>query len=928
MVSIRTTPARLLAGLLFLASTVPAAVAAQAPTLPTGRIVGKVVDAQTGQGLSDAGVQVVGTTLGTMSGVGGRFELRAVPAGTVTLQVRRIGFAAKTVTGIVLAAGQTLEQDIALETVTLQLSAVTVSAEKEKGSVADALDAQRTATGLVNAVTAEQIAKSPDSDAAAAAQRVSGVTVQDGKYLFVRGLGERYTTASLNGARLPSPEPERKVVPLDLFPAGILQSVTTSKTFTPDLQGDFSGAQVDIRTREFPARRQVTYSMSSGFNQAASFRDVLRAPTAGGEFLGLTSSAREIPSVLAATNFRQFVSQEQQNAIVRGMRNVWTPTTGTGLPNGSFGASIGGSDPIFGQTVGYLLSGSYSVSQEVRRNEENGTAILSNGVTVPFSGPFRGETGRVSAQWGGLANFSTLVGRNTRLAWNNTYNRQGDNEARLDRGYDENLADTLVRSTLRYVERSIWSSQLALESQLTARQKFDAAFTLSGTTRREPDRADVVRLRTTTPGGQEIYPIVATGLDGSRRVYFSLWEENGVAQVNHQVGLGREGSGNLLKVGAYGRATRRVADAPIFAIISTTLDEATLARPAEEIFTDANACATCTNFNLQPIGQAGSYTANDQTAAGFAMVDVGLGRRVRVITGARVEYARINVDAETQLGARFPARLNNTDVLPSLVVNTRLTENASLRFAASQTLARPEYRELAPILFRDVLGGMNLQGNSNLVRSLIRNADLRWEWYPSADEILSVGVFYKRFQDPIERVEVATSGSSQQTFVNANGAQNFGLELEARKHLGVLGTWADGLVAFSNVTLMQSRIELGRQAGVSVTNQNRPMVGQAPYVVNGGLTYSTPSDRASATLLYNRVGRRIFAAGPIPLPDLYEEPRDVLDASLRLGLTEQLSLRVDARNLLDARFQITQGAVRREAYNTGRIFGLGLTWRP
>jgi hypothetical protein len=244
--------------------------AATAPAAGRGRITGRVVDAKTGAGLTDVGVQVAGTATGTLTGVDGRFNLPTVDAGTVSLTVRRLGYAPKTITGVVVAAGRTTEQDVALSTATVQLVTVTTTASAERGSVNAALDQQRTATGIVNAITREQIARSPDADAAAAVSRVSGVTVQDGKYVFVRGLGERYTTASLNGARIPSPEPERKVVPLDLFPSGLLQSVTTSKTFTPDLQGDFSGAQVDITTREFPAQPQWSLALSSGFNTLAT----------------------------------------------------------------------------------------------------------------------------------------------------------------------------------------------------------------------------------------------------------------------------------------------------------------------------------------------------------------------------------------------------------------------------------------------------------------------------------------------------------------------------------------------------------------------------------------------------------------------------------------------------------------------------------
>ena len=215
------------------ASSATAGMSAQQPTnapvrTGTGRIVGRIVDASTGQGVSEVGVQVVGSTLGTSSGIEGRYALPNIPAGTVTIQVRRIGYAPKTVTGILLAAGQTLEQNISLQPATVQLQTVQTTAAAERGSVNEALDQQRTATGIVSSVTAEQITRSPDSDAAQAVQRVSGVTVQDNRYVFVRGLGERYTTASLNGSRIPSPEPEKRVVPLDLFPSGLLQTITPS----------------------------------------------------------------------------------------------------------------------------------------------------------------------------------------------------------------------------------------------------------------------------------------------------------------------------------------------------------------------------------------------------------------------------------------------------------------------------------------------------------------------------------------------------------------------------------------------------------------------------------------------------------------------------------------------------------------------------
>ncbi|MGI8548101.1 MAG: TonB-dependent receptor plug domain-containing protein, partial [Gemmatimonadaceae bacterium] len=242
-----------------------------------GRIVGVVVDSKTGAPLSDVTVQVTATGARSRTGVDGRFSLVTQP-GTVAIQLRRIGFAPKTVSGIVIPWGGAVEQNVTLDVAAARLAAQVVTASAERGTVSEALNKQRATTAIVNSITAEQIARSPDGDAAQAVGRVSGVTVQDNKYVFVRGLGERYTTTSLNGVRIPSPEPERRAVPLDIFPSSLLQSVTTSKTFTPDQPGDFSGAQVNLETREFPLRRVVTYATSVGFNAAATGKPLPLAP--------------------------------------------------------------------------------------------------------------------------------------------------------------------------------------------------------------------------------------------------------------------------------------------------------------------------------------------------------------------------------------------------------------------------------------------------------------------------------------------------------------------------------------------------------------------------------------------------------------------------------------------------------------------------
>jgi hypothetical protein len=906
----------LVIGLLF-AVTLP--LAAQAPA---GRIVGRIVDAETGRGISDAGIQVVGTTMGVTSGFDGRYAISAIPAGTVTLQVRLLGYQPKTVTGLQLGAGATLEQDISLSPATVQLEMTVVTADAERGSVNAALDAQRNATGIVNAVTSEQIQKSPDGDAAQAVQRVSGVTVQDGKYVYVRGLGDRYTTASLNGARIPSPEPEKRLVPLDLFPTGLIQSVTTSKTFTPDQPGDFSGASVEIQTREFPATREISYSASVGYNSAATGKSILAAPRVGSEWLGFGGAERDVPAILAGS--RNVISFQRgdpmTNQVVNSLRNVWSVRAEDGTPNTSTSLSIGGSDAFLGRTIGYAGAVTYSYNQEVRADElrELPEAIGDNDVQ-PYAA-LRGSTGRASVQWGGLLNLSTLVGGATRIALNNTYSRTADNEARLMQGVVEDAED--LRSMLRYIERTVRSNQLQVQHQIGARHAIDWSVTSSGVTRREPDRAEATYTRQVSEPGSPFRLLTGRG---ARRSFLDLDESNVNVGANYRLEFGAPGRTHFAKLGGTFRSTSRDADNLAYGI-STTLPASALELPPEQIFDGRFAGPGDSIFFVGSEVRSGSYTADDQVAAGYGMLEFALGDRVRLIGGARVESGDLEVITHLTSGQTVPSRVKKTDVLPSFAVNFRPSESHNLRLSASQTLSRPEYRELSETNNEDPATGIAFQGNPSLRRTLIQNADARWEWYPNAGEVVSVGVFYKRFEDPIERIEVGVSGvreSLQQTVVNANGARNYGVELELRKGLGLLGPVFDGLVLFTNATLMESKIEID---DASNEDEERAMVGQAPYVVNAGLTYANTTGRLSATALYNIVGERITAAVP-GRPDIFEQPRHALDLSVRFPVIGSLSGKLDARNVFDEPYEQLQDDVVRERYRAGRVFSLGLSWR-
>jgi len=918
---------------LLILSVLTLSVGAQEPasTGPRGRIVGRIVDAQSGQGIAHVAIQVVGTRLGTMSGVDGRYTIPSVPSGTVTLQARLIGYQPKTVTGIMLAADKSLQQDISLDQSAAVLTATVVTATSERGTVNEALNAQKTAIGIVSAVTVEQISKSPDSDAAQAAQRVSGVTLQKGGTLFVRGLGERYTTTQLNGTRVPSPEPEKRTVPLDLFPSSLLEAVTTSKTFTPDQQGDFSGAQVEIKTREFPALRQFSAAMTAGYNAGATGNDVLSAFSAGGERFASVGSKRDLPSILRSLGNLQGINlnQSDENLLISRFRNAWTPTTSTAAPNTSSSFSVGGNDPLLGQRIGYLLSGTFSQSTDLRSGQIRALANRGNtpGSTVEQD-RFEGESGSIGVMWGGLANFSTLIAGHTRLSLNNTYSRTADNDARREFGFFENEGFNARIDRQQYVERSVRSNQVAAEHQFGDAHRVDWAVTSSGVSRDEPDRTEFVYVIEPGTNGTDVFRWHNSSNAGAVRTFSALKEENTEGRLNYQLNFGAFGRQHFVKLGGLYRETERDADTRAFAITATGLSDAIRELPPEQLFDGRLTGPADSSLHIIPLAQGGSYGATDKLSAGYVMTEIGLSDRIRLVTGARYESDQLVVNAASTLGQPVKTTNDWNDLLPSAALNISLTDFQNLRLSVSRTLARPEYRELVPIKSRDVLNGDDLEGNPNLERTRIDNVDLRWEWYPASGEVFSIGLFAKRFDQPIERVYRASGSSNRFVgFVNAESAENYGVELEVRKSLSFAGRFFDPFSMFSNLTLMHSEIDLG-EGQSSATNTKRRMVGQAPYVLNVGLAYAPISGSTSATLLFNRVGDRIEAAGDLPLPDVVQQARNVMDFSLRFPVVGAFSGRLDAKNLLDEPFQSIQGTVTREYWKSGRTFQFGMIWKP
>jgi hypothetical protein len=563
---------------------------------------------------------------------------------------------------------------------------------------------------------------------------------------------------------------------------------------------------------------------------------------------------------------------------------------------------------VFGRLVGYLASLTHSVGDEV-----NLDSFRENVEGDRYSG----TVGRQSALVGGLVNVSTMFGAHTRLSLNNSYNRTADNEARIERGVYENHGRNIQIERLRYVERTVRSNQLLAEHQLTPRQRFDWALTTSGVSRVEPDRSEFVTLiETAVP--------VWYGQEGAFRAYGGLSEQSLEGAMNYRIELG--GTRHQLRFGALARSTSRDAFDLGYSINPRSWSEgdARWQRPGEELFDGRYTAGDEALFDLGIFNAGGNYTAEDRLLAGYALAELRLAPRMQLVGGLRVERSEVVVDYEDTMGFTGTADPSYTDLLPALSLNVDVGATQKLRFSASQTLARPEYREIAPICYRAGLGEEQRCGNPDLRRTLIQNLDARWEHYPSSTELMAVAIFAKRFQDPIETRYMGRSGTPALWFENAKSAVNYGIELELMRGLGFLSERLAPVSVFTNTTLMRSEISTGIEGDLV-----RPMTGQAPYVFNAGVTYAATGGATSATLLYNVVGERITnaRASGQTVKDMVEMPRPMLDFSLRFPVMGTVAGKLDLKNLLDSPYEVRQGELQRAHYRSGRSLSLGLSWR-
>jgi TonB-dependent receptor len=898
------------------------------PDAATGIIAGTVVDKGSGDPLIDAGVEVIGQKSSARTDLDGKFTLR-LPPGTYELRIFAPGFVGLRVQGVVVKPGRAAKADATLTPAGQgNVETVEVVAQANRASETAQLLKRQRSPVVSDTISAEAIAKSPDSNAADVVERTPSVTTKD-NFVFVRGLGPRYTIARLNESRLPSTDPQKRVIPLDLFPATFLESVDVLKSYTPDLPGDFTGGLVDIYLREFPEQLSFATSMGTGGNTETTFQRFKTYRGSSLDYLGLGSTFRNLPSGFPGTKSFITLTPDEADAAARSLKNIWDVQNETAPLNTNVSLSVGDSVGPWG----FDLAGIYTTEYK-HENKQVAQYVNANNVSNPVPtqvADFNFDDDRFETRLGGILTSSYKLGDNDKLSFRALVNHSTTDQVLDGKGMAAATPGQILAETrLRYTEDELDFGQLAGEHHWNW-ISVDWRSAFGRTTEQEPDTRS---LTYEGPPGEP--PVFVNESQGGLRVFNDLQELLTDSAIDFTVPFKTalpatdfwSGLPGKLKFGpAYSYQDRDFGQRRFRYLVNGAALDRTL--PPEELLAPNNLVPGVVDFVEQTLPKD-QFHAIQQVGGGYGMLELPLIRdRLRVDGGARAEYSEIVLRTVNDANQTVRITKKNTDVLPgvNLVYSPRADMN--VRFGYFGSVSRPEFRELSPVEYPTPRGLRATIGNPNLIEAHITSYDLRYEWFFSPLELLSFGGFYKEFTDPIEQTVKAISSDQAISFANAQDATLKGMEFELRKDFGFISPRLKYLSFLTNVAYTDSTAHIKRAKLDVQTATTRALQGQAPYVVNAVLDFTHP-DWGTWRLLYNAVGEQIDAAGSYGLPDITRSARNELDAVILFPLKRfgfpKLTAKLAAENLLQDGEAFQQGGLPTETFNTGIKVNIGISY--
>lgn len=871
-----------------------------------GKLSGKIVDKSTAETLIGVPVMLEGTTLGTTTDLDGKFFITGIPEGTYSVSIRYVGYQSKMVQNVIIKANEVTSLDVTLESSSQELNEVTVVAEMKRENTGSVLLMQKKSATVQDGVSAESIKRTPDRNTSDVVKRVSGASVQEGKFVIVRGLSDRYNGAMLNGVPLASTEPDRKAFSFDLFPANLLDNLIIIKTAAADLPGEFAGGMLQINTKDIPDQAFLSFSAGTSFNGQSTFKPYTTYQTGKKDWLGKDDGTRALPDAFPSSIDLKSATLSEKYEASKMLPNDWSPINQTSTPLAqNYQFSFGNSYEKGNDRFGFIGALTYS---NVRRT------LLTERADFDFDGQqnfeYNDEQYRSNVFWGALLNMSYKIGQHSKISLKNIYSTNANDQVILRTGQDIENFQNNIAEAFWYNSTSFQNSVLTGEHAVNDEGlKVQWNLGYSALTQLTPDLRRMLYYSDATPGAEDTtyYAYVPFGTASPNyagKFYSNLNEKNYFGDASITVPLKFLGNGNQVKAGIFEQYKDRDFSARVLGYVVSNAGQFNwnyLREPLNNLFTPDHMGSN--GFRIDEItNPSDAYTAAAQLHAGYLMFDNVLHEKLRINWGVRVENFIQQLESFGYSNEPVNVNTNVTDVLPSLNMTYSVTDKTNFRLAASKTVARPEFRELAPFAFYDFINATSIAGNSSITRTNITNFDLRYEIYPSAGEIFSASFFMKDFKNPIEPVvESSGAGSRRIGYQNANRGTVVGIETEWRKKLTALTGLVDwkewnNLMIYGNVSIMKSRVDVSndkRSLG------ERPMQGQSPYVINAGIQYQHPESGLGINLAYNVIGTRIFQVGNQGYLSIMEAPRNLVDLQVSKKVMKKGEIRFNINDILN-----------------------------
>ncbi|MEQ9012392.1 TonB-dependent receptor [Algiphilus sp.] len=888
-----------------------------------GTLTGRIVSAEDESPIENAQVFVSGSRESARTDADGRFSIQ-VPEGNYAISIVHPRYTTRTITDIAVVAEETVEQMVSLTPSGLELREFVVTAPYIEGSVASVLSEQRESSAVVDVLGAEQMSRSGDSNAADALARVTGLTIEDGKFVVVRGAPSRYTKTLFNGSPLPSPDPIKRIVPLDLFPTGVLSSISVSKSYDAAQPGSFGAGLINLETVGIPESPFLNVSVKTGVNSESTGQDGLDHEGGGTDFLGIDDGTRELPAQLDAAlggngSGDDLVEGARQLSNIWEVRDYQPPADlGLGLGAGTNASLLGGT---FGAIGSVSWSQKYRTQERIRRTYSlggDGNLALRDDKTE-----FRTD---MNVDLGGLVGLGLEWDRHA-LRSNTFVIRKTQQRSEIVEGFDATSDDRFAREfLLDWNERELILQQFTGEHDF-ALAKVDWRTMVAESSRDAPDRRDYIYRRRENEEGNFIFfrqNGAARRWDNSEDSVVSLELDVTVPVLQTERTLLNIGTGVSTYAQERESRTQRLE-------LDVAPDD-DLRQPPEVLLDPSR-----TGNGLAPTDQTqdnDNYFGDADVNAAYLKFDFDWLDVLRVVGGVRFEQAEFLVETFVAGGSAggqsVTGSFDTDDVLASLGLTWRIRDDLQLRGNFGQSVSRPVLNELSPARYFDPDSGDEFLGNPDLEPTEIDAFDLRLEWYPSNEEVLSVGAFLKDYTNPIEQAFTGVGGSDPlRTNQNAESAEVTGFEFSARTTMTRLlsfvdrdWAWTDKVYVQANASLMDSSVTLSAQN--LETNVNRTLQGQADQTLNVQFGYQ--GERQDWTVSLNRVGERLRLTGRQGQPDVFQSPITVVDFKYTVTLFEDWKVEASVGNLLNEEVEWLQGGRVFRAYESGIDAGLGLKY--